>query len=355
MKAPQHPDNELERQLALTETGLLDKGDEKRFDRITRIASTLFSVPIALFTLLDRDRQEFKSRHGTEITETERNISFCGHAILKEDPLIIEDTLEDERFFDNPLVTDTPRIRFYAGAPIRDSNGFKLGTLCLIDNAPRSFSSHEATLLTDLAAVIETMIHTDANDRVAQSRHQQALQESRDAYASLVANMPGVAYRCVVEPDRAMLFLSHQINEICGYSAGELINHDGVSFQQLIHPDDYQRVMDSIDDAVNAHRDWQIEYRLKHQGGHWRWVKDRGRTVQQKDSGSLLAEGFIVDITREHEAERRLKDKHRALEVLNTLAINTHPTLDLHMNNALEVARKFLDIETAILSQIEGF
>ena len=138
MKAPKTPDNETERQQALDDSGLLAEGSEERFDRITRLACHTFSVPIALVSLIDRDRQWFKSRQGLDATETPRDISFCGHAIHHSEPLVVEDTLEDERFFDNPLVTSAPDIRFYAGAPLHTETGHRLGTLCLIDRQPRS-------------------------------------------------------------------------------------------------------------------------------------------------------------------------------------------------------------------------
>lgn len=155
MKAPLTPDDERERLAALRSTGVLDTDPEERFDRYTRIAQALFGVKIALVSLVDADRQWFKSRQGLEARETGRDISFCGHAILDTQILVIESTLNDDRFADNPLVTGNPNIRFYAGAPLSSSDGYRLGTLCLIDDKPRHFSQNDRLRLRDLADCVQ--------------------------------------------------------------------------------------------------------------------------------------------------------------------------------------------------------
>ncbi len=142
---------------------------EERFDRITRIARQLFSVPIALVSLVDEDRQWFKSRQGLDAKQTPRDISFCGHAIIDKQALIVQDALDDERFADNPLVCDAPNIRFYAGCPIAAPNGHRIGTLCLIDQEPRSFSDEDSARLRELAMMVEDELSTLAQvtiDRV---------------------------------------------------------------------------------------------------------------------------------------------------------------------------------------------
>ncbi|WP_323750550.1 GAF domain-containing protein [Marinobacter sp.] len=155
MKAPDYPANEASRLAALQATQLLDSPPEERFDRVTRLAARLFDVPICLVSLVDKDRQWFKSCYGLDATETGRDISFCGHAILGNDIFLVEDTLADERFADNPLVTGPPNIRFYAGTPLADLEGNRLGTLCLIDTSPRHFPSDDKQALRDLADIIE--------------------------------------------------------------------------------------------------------------------------------------------------------------------------------------------------------
>ena len=146
------PENEFSRLSALENLGLLYTPAKERFDRITRMACRLFDAPISLVSLIAEKCQWFKSRQGLDTSETPRNISFWAHAILREEPLVVSDTLLDDRFADNPLITGEPFIRFYAGAAIADESGNKLGTLCIIDNSPRNLSDSDIELLKDLAA-----------------------------------------------------------------------------------------------------------------------------------------------------------------------------------------------------------
>lgn len=155
MKKPDIPHDEQARLQALRSLGVLDTPPEERFDRLTRMAKRLFGVPIALVSLVDEDRQWFKSCFGLRVSETPRDLSFCGHAILGNDLFIIPDALADERFADNPAVVNDPFVRFYAGCPLRGPNGHKLGTLCIIDRQPRSFDAGELEALVDLAAMVE--------------------------------------------------------------------------------------------------------------------------------------------------------------------------------------------------------
>jgi len=153
MLEPALPADEGCRLADLQRLNLLDTPDEERFDRLTRLARRLFDVPIVLISLVDSDRQWFKSCLGLPVRQTPRNISFCGHAILGEAPLLVEDASQDPRFADNPLVTGEPHIRFYAGHPLQISSGSRLGTLCLIDRRPRQLNQEDLALLADLAAM----------------------------------------------------------------------------------------------------------------------------------------------------------------------------------------------------------
>ena len=155
MKTPDLPANEKERLKELRSLNVLDTTAEERFDRLTRMAKRVFGVDIALVSLVDENRQWFKSKVGLDACETGRDISFCGHAILGNEVFVIEDALNDERFHDNPLVTGPPNIRFYAGAPLRYMNGNKLGTLCIIDSEPRTLDDEDMDMLRDLAEMAE--------------------------------------------------------------------------------------------------------------------------------------------------------------------------------------------------------
>jgi phosphoribosyl 1,2-cyclic phosphodiesterase/DNA-binding response OmpR family regulator len=148
------PRDEDQRLRRLAELGLLDTEREERFDRLTRIAAAAFDVPIALISLIDADRQWFKSRHGLATDETSRDLAFCAHAVAQRTDLLVADTWLDERFADHPLVLGEPRIRFYAGAPLILEDGTCLGTLCLIDTRPRQLSGAELSLLHDLRDLV---------------------------------------------------------------------------------------------------------------------------------------------------------------------------------------------------------
>ncbi|MFZ6748760.1 PAS domain S-box protein [Undibacterium sp. Ren11W] len=156
MMQPGIPDDEAARLAELRSLCVLDTPSEERFERITRSAQLLFGVPVALISLVDQGRQWFKSKQGLDASQTPREVSFCGHAILHDAVFMIENADLDPRFMDNPLVTGAPFVKFYAGVPLKGPNGYKIGTLCLIAHSPRTLSERELLALTDLAAWAET-------------------------------------------------------------------------------------------------------------------------------------------------------------------------------------------------------
>lgn len=149
------PDNDEERLKVLAEYHVLDTPPEQEFDRLTNLAAKFFDVPIVLISLVDRDRQFFKARVGLDICQTDRDISICTHAIVQDDVFFVPDASQDPRFASNPVVIGSPHVRFYAGAPLRTSDGFTLGTICLIDNKPRRiFSIDKRKSLENFAALV---------------------------------------------------------------------------------------------------------------------------------------------------------------------------------------------------------
>ena len=161
MLAPRIPKNEPERLIALQGLALLDTQPAEAYDRLTRLASEEFKVGICAISLVDRDRQWFKSISGLSVKETSREISFCGHTILDEGCFVVLDTFLDDRFADNPLVTDEPKIRFYAGCPVHDPSFHRIGSICLIDSAPRSFDRKDMVKLHEYASDVEAQIEKD--------------------------------------------------------------------------------------------------------------------------------------------------------------------------------------------------
>ncbi|GKT24274.1 GAF domain-containing protein [Acidovorax sp. SUPP3334] len=152
------PDNETQRLRALQDLMLLDTAPEERFDRFVRFAAEQLDAPIALMSLIDDDRQWFKSRVGLALPQTGRDVSFCAHAILQPELFVMEDANLDARFAGNPLVTQAPHIRFYAGAPLSAPTGERLGTLCIIDTKPRRLNPTERAVLRTLGQLANETI-----------------------------------------------------------------------------------------------------------------------------------------------------------------------------------------------------
>jgi PAS domain S-box-containing protein len=222
MIAPPIPADEAQRLAALRALKILDTPAEARFDRITRLAQRHFRAPIALVSLVDRERQWFKSRQGLGATETARGISFCGHAILQEGIFCVPDALADPRFADNPLVTGPPHIRFYAGAPLRGPDGARVGTLCVIDDRPRQLSVEDAAVLQDLAGCVEAELERTLllRDQAERREAEAARRASEDKLRKLYEFSPlGIALNTMdgryVEANPALLRMT-------GYSLREL-------------------------------------------------------------------------------------------------------------------------------------
>lgn len=151
---PGGPESEAARLRTLEQYDVLEAPPTEAFDRITRLTTRLFDVPIAMINVIDQENQWCLSTEGIALDRTSREVSFCARAILEKDIMVVPDAREDEHFADNPLVTGEPHIRFYAGAPLTAPNGYRLGTLCLIDDEPREFSEADCATLTDLAGVV---------------------------------------------------------------------------------------------------------------------------------------------------------------------------------------------------------
>jgi diguanylate cyclase (GGDEF)-like protein len=226
---PALPDDEAERLAALDALGVLYTPAEERFDRLTRLAGRILQVPIALVSLVGKDVQWFKSRYGLDAPETPREISFCGHAILGEETLVVPDASRDVRFFDNPLVTGAPAIRFYAGHPLRSAEGKKLGTLCVIDRTPRELTREDHQALQDLAAIAEGELN---HARLAESHQQLIVELGELRRKALVDPLTGLWNR------RAML-------ELLKREAAQLRRSKGWLSIMLIDIDHFKAINDA--------------------------------------------------------------------------------------------------------------
>lgn len=177
------PDNEAERQRKLDELDILDTVEELAYDDLTLLAAQICGTPVALVSLIDRDRQWFKSHHGLNVRETPRNVAYCAHAIHSDELLIVEDATRDQRFHDNPLATGYPHVRFYAGAPLVLEHDVRLGTLCVIDHQPRTLTETQKLALAALARQVVAQLQLRL-----QLKEQARLEQTKDDFIAMVSH-----------------------------------------------------------------------------------------------------------------------------------------------------------------------
>lgn len=219
MKTPAPPKNDPERPAKFRSLNVLDSRPEERFDRLTRIARRLFEVPIALISLIDDKGLWFKSLQGLDTKEIPGDISFWGHAIRKDDLLIVPDTLLDARFKDKPLVVDEPRVRFYAGCPLYDPNGARLGSLCLLDRKPRDMGPEDRALMRDLTTIVEnelTALQLATRDELTRLANRRGLLPLAQNALNLCKRRSLPALMLYFDLDRFK-----QINDRFGHAEGE--------------------------------------------------------------------------------------------------------------------------------------
>ncbi len=272
MQAPKTPRNEARRLDAVMNLDILDTLPEDVFDRITRIAAHVMDVPFACVTIVDKDRQWFKSRVGLPVEETARRVSFCGHAINSKGLFLVPNAQQDERFTDNPLVTGAPNIAFYAGVPVNSPDGYPVGTLCAIGQEPKEPSESQQQLLLDLAAMVEDELKL----------RQQATTDdlsglmNRRLFMPLVKREIARARRNQTPLSLMMLDVDHfkQINDQFGHEAGDaVITTIGRKLPELIRRpgdaiarfggDEFMAVLADTDEAQAADISHKVSVVLK--------------------------------------------------------------------------------------------
>lgn len=178
MKIAEWPTNEIERLTCLKKYDVLDTPHEGIFDNLVNLAAQICGVPIAAISLVDQDRQWFKSSKGLNVSQTPRDISFCGHTILGKTSLIVNDTFNDARFSDNPLVTSSPNIRFYAGIPLIGAGNLAIGSLCVIDTSPKILSDDQLNSLKTLADAVMSHLNLRLSNLIYKENAQDLLLSS---------------------------------------------------------------------------------------------------------------------------------------------------------------------------------
>ena len=238
--APKHS-NESQRLLALERLKILDTLTEEDFDDLSLIASQICDTPIALVSLVDESRQWFKSKQGLDATETPREFAFCAHAILQEDLFIVNDSTKDERFFDNPLVTNAPNVIFYAGAPLLSPDGFPIGTLCVIDTKPKNLTEIQKQSLKALSRQISRLLELKVEIEV-KNQYAERLEPKRIAIENLTEGvvLQGPDFRITQFNDAALKILGLTGDQLTGKTSLDpdwnAIKEDGSDFPGTEHP-----------------------------------------------------------------------------------------------------------------------
>lgn len=289
------------RQQALSDAALLDTESEPRFDRLTHLVKQCLNTDIVLISLVDSERQWFKSRQGLDACETGRDISFCGHAVLACDIFEVPDALQDLRFVDNPLVTGAPFIRFYAGAPLH-FNGLRIGTLCIIEPRPRQLTVVERQILRSFADAVEQEI----SDRLQDQAHSQ-LVASELMYRSVLEGTRIGTWQWNVQTGETIF--NARWTEIVGYTLDELAPIDINTWLKLAHPDDLAESGHLLEQHFAGQSAfYDCKCRMQHKDGHYVWVHDRGRVISWTEDGKpLMMYGTHADITEQKRAELQLK------------------------------------------------
>ena len=305
MKAPP-PENESARLAALQRYAILDTFPEQEFDDLSRLAAMICGTPIALVSLVDSHRQWFKSRIGIDETETSRDVAFCAHAILQPDVMVVPDALEDERFRANPLVTENPNVRFYAGAPLISQEGYALGTLCVIDRVPRELSAEQKEALKALSRLVVTQmeLRRSVSDLSRAIRERRMTEEELDQLFTVSLDM-----LCIAGFDGYFKRINPAWEKLLGIPIEELL---AKPFNEFVHPDDRERTAAEAEKLDEGEQVISFENRYRCGDGTYRWLL--WNATPSVDNKLIFA--VARDVTQRKEAERRLSTGYAVTRVL---------------------------------------
>ncbi len=309
---------EAERLNALHRYGLLDTAAERAFDDLARLASLICEAPMALVTLVDADRQWFKARLGLEVAETSRDQSFCHHAILGSGLFVVADTHLDERFQANPLVTGDPHVRFYAGMPLETPEGYRLGTICVLDRQPRVLSIKQTEALEALGRLVvdqlELRLHA-AELRLAAER----LQASEERLSLVVdAMIDGIWDWNILT---GMTDYSLRCQALISRDVPVEPNME--AWKSRLHPDDRVATLAALDAHLERHEPYDVEFRLITESHGFRWFRARGQAKWDELGRPVRMVGSMNEITERKAAEQELRLLKDAIDNANDAILIT--------------------------------
>ncbi|HSS44308.1 MAG TPA: GAF domain-containing protein [Thermoanaerobaculia bacterium] len=298
------PANDTARVEALGRYEILDTPPEQEFDDLTLLASHICGAPLAQISLVDAERQWFKSKVGLTASETRRDISFCGHAILRQDVMVVPDAASDERFADNPLVTGDPKIRFYAGAPLMTSEGLALGALCVMDRAPRNLTPAQVDALRALSRQVVAQMELRRRLRHERQEAGHALQEKEDTIQLVASQMPAVVWstdtdlRITSSMGAALAALGIRAGQLVGMTLFEYFSTRDPEFLPLAA---HRRAL--LGESVS----FEVEWSGRTFASHVQPLRNPDRTIK----GVI---GVALDITRQKRTELELKKSFSLLQ-----------------------------------------
>lgn len=306
MLAPAKPDDESTRLHTVRSPDVADTVADERFDGLTRLARRHFSVAVTLIMRVDAEQQWFASCDGIPSAQTPRDLSFCEQAADSDDLLVVPDILADNSFHGHLYVIHTPCIRFYAGCPLRASNGETLGAFCLLDTTPRELDDEERERLRDFARLAAAIVERD--DVVARLKEDEdALREREKRMALAIAGSgTGIWDRNILTNE---IHYSAGWKAILGYADWELTNQINDSYKR-VHPDDLAYVQATI----QAHFDqktlsYEVEHRIRCKDGSYKWISSRGKVVSRDSEGRPVRMiGTTTDITAKRAMSERLQE-----------------------------------------------
>ncbi|HGK7314718.1 sensor domain-containing diguanylate cyclase [Aeromonas hydrophila] len=308
MIAPSLPRDEESRLERLRILGLLDREPIDQLDRLTRLITRHFSLPIAMVSLTDVNRQWFLARTGVALCEISREHSFCGHAILHPDIMQVPDARLDPRFADNPLVTEEPHVVFYAGRPLRALDGVVLGTLCLVDHAPRHLDQEACRDLDDFGRLVENTLHD--LERRHQVRSLNQVLEDKDHLFTLTFNQSSVGM-ALSSLEGKWLRANPGLERLLGYSEQAMLSR---TWHAMTHPEDLPRELPLFNALLAGQRqDYRLEKRMIRADGSQCWVQLSVTLCHSRTMAPHLIAVF-ADLTERKQAEAELLQLQQGLE-----------------------------------------
>ena len=305
-----HPEDEATRLAALLSLEVLDSGPEAEFDALVHAASLVCGTPISLISLIDTERQWFKANVGLPgVSETPRDVAFCSHAILGDGLFEVADASLDARFADNPLVAGQPDIRFYAGAPLRLSDGSHVGTLCVIDRQPRQLSENQREVLRSLATAAAHALEGRRAIRAVRQAAQDVVASEARFRALSEASPLGVF---ATDPRGACTYTNERWQEIYGLTLAQSL---GAGWAATLHPDDQARVVSDLRQSAREQREFSMEYRILHPQTQLRHLHARARAVLGPDRDVVGYVGSVEDVTERRQLAAQLAEQHELLRV----------------------------------------